>query len=259
MHGACHLGVHIDLGHAYLMKKATAAHPASSGKPISLPGVARPNARKPGEATREKMLDAAEILFSQHGYHGTSMRDVAQESGTRLALVAYHFGTKDTLFDKVVERRASFMAHQRIQLLDAARNRAGNEPIPLEDLVTGYVWPFVERSSKGGRGWKNYALLVARASNSPDYAKVIGVHYNPVARQYLVEFCRSLPAVDEERVYHGFSFMVGTMLSLVAEPGRVESLSSGRYKSSDLERVFESMLPFLVAGFRTLHAEGRTS
>lgn len=235
-----------------LSMKAETEQPSAPTKATSIPGVARPNGRRPGEATRERMLDAAEALFAQHGYHGTSMRDVAQQSDARLALVAYHFGTKETLFDKVVDRRASYMALQRIRLLDEARERAGEHLIPLEDLVTGYVWPFVERSSKGGRGWKSYALLIARASNAPDYAKVIGVHYNAVARQYLVEFARSLPEVEEEKVYHGFSFMVGTMLSLVAEPGRIESLSSGRYKSSDLERVFANMVPYLTAGFRSL-------
>lgn len=224
----------------------------SSGERTSLPGAARPNGRKAGEATRDRMLDAAEILFALHGFHGTSMREVALQSDARLALVAYHFGTKDALFDRVVERRASYMAHQRMQLLDAARGRAGNGPISLEDLVDGYVRPFVERSSYGGQGWKHYALLVARASNAPDYAKVIGVHYNAVARLFLAEFCRTLPDVEEERIYHAFSFMVGTMLSLVAEPGRVESLSSGRYASHDLERVFATMLPFVVAGFRDL-------
>jgi AcrR family transcriptional regulator len=234
------------------MKNEAATKPHAPSKAVVVPGAGRTNVRKTGEATRERMLDAAELLFARHGYHGASMRDVARESEATLALVAYHFGTKDVLFDKVVERRASFMAHQRMQLLDAARNTANGAPITLDRLVTGYVWPFVERSSKGGRGWKNYALLVARASNSPDYSTVIGVHYNAIARQYLAEFCRALPGVEEERVFHGFSFMVGTMLSLVAEPGRLESLSSGRYKSNDLERVFASMLPFLVAGFSVL-------
>ncbi|MBI2768938.1 MAG: TetR/AcrR family transcriptional regulator [Burkholderiales bacterium] len=227
----------------------TAKRASTPSKPAAVPGVVRPNGRKSGDVTRERVLDAAEILFALHGFHGTSMRDVAQQSEAQLALVAYHFGTKDTLFDKVVERRAAYMAHQRMQLLDAARSRAGAAPVSLGDLITAYVHPFVERSSNGGRGWKHYALLVARASNAPDYAKVIGVHYNAVARQFVAEFRRTLPNVEEERIYQAFSFMVGTMLSLVAEPGRVESLSSGRYGSSDLERVFASMLPFLVAGF----------
>jgi len=198
------------------------------------------------------MLDAAEALFAKDGYHGASMRDVADAAESRIALVTYHFGTKDILFDKVVERRASYMAHQRILALDAARAQVSGAPIALRDLVAGYVWPFVERSSNGGQGWKNYAMLVARLANSPDWTKVISDHYDAVARQYLLEFGRALPTVSDENVYHAFSFMVGAMLALVAEPGRVENLSFGKYKSDNLEHVFDTMLPFLVGGFEAL-------
>ena len=235
------------------MKKAVSAPMMERTKPASsLPGVSRSGPRKSGEATRERMLDAAEALFAKDGYHGTSMRDVAEATESRIALVTYHFGTKDVLFNKVVERRASFMAHQRILALDAARARVGEMPVALHDLVEGYVRPFVERSSNGGQGWKNYALLVARLANSPDWAKIISDHYDAVARQYLMEFRRALPNVSDEDVYHAFSFMVGAMLALVAEPRRVENLSFGKCKSDNLERVFDTMLPFLVGGFEAL-------
>ena len=198
------------------------------------------------------MLDAAEALFAKDGYHGTSLRNVADASSARIALVTYHFGTKDVLFDKVVERRASYMALQRIRALDAARGRAGGSPVTIRDLVEGYVWPFVERSANGGQGWKNYSLLVARLANSPDWQKVISDHYDAVARQYIGEFCRSLSKVDEEVVFQAFSFMVGAMLGLVAEPGRVENLSARRFVSSDLGRVYANLVPFLVGGFESL-------
>lgn len=218
----------------------------------STPGVQRTRSRKAGDATRERMLDAAEALFAREGYHGTSLRDVAEASDARIALVTYHFGTKDVLFDKVVERRASYMALHRIRALDAARNRAGSGVVAIRDLVEGYVWPFVERSTNGGQGWKSYSLLVARLANSPDWAKVISDHYDAVARQYLSEFCRCLPKVDEEVVFQAFSFMVGAMLGLVAEPGRVENLSGKRFVSSDLQRVYANLVPFLVGGFERL-------
>lgn len=219
---------------------------------VSLPGVSRSSPRKSGEATRERMLDGAEALFAMHGYHGTSMRDVAEATDSQIALVTYHFGTKDILFSKVVERRASYMGHQRILALDAARAKAGHSPIPLEELVAGYVRPFVERSVHGGQGWKNYSLLVARLGNTPDWAKVISDHYDPIARQYIVEFRKSLPGVVEEDVYHGFSFMVGAMLAIIAEPGRVESLSFGQFKSTRIDHVYQRMLPFLVGGFSAM-------
>jgi AcrR family transcriptional regulator len=198
------------------------------------------------------MLDAAEALFAKNGFHGVSMRDVAGGADARIALVTYHFGTKDVLFDKVVERRASYMAFQRIRLLDDARIRSKGQPVPLHDLVDCYLRPFVDRSVNGGSGWKSYSLLIARMGNSPEWAKLISHHYDAVGRQYFAEFRRTLPDVPEEILFQGFGFMVASMLGLIAEPGRVANLSAGRYLSSDLVSAYGRLLPFVVGGLSTL-------
>lgn len=226
--------------------------PRAQATPARAPGIARANTRRDGEETRQRILDAAEELFAAHGFHGTSMRDVAEAIGSGIALVTYHFGTKDVLFNMVIKRRAADMAHTRILALDAARAKVQGQPLLVEDLVSGYVWPFVERSVVGGRGWKNYSLFVARHANSPEFSKVLSEHYDPVARQYLNEFERTFPDMPQMDLYYAFSFMVGAMVATVAEPGRVEHLSFGQIKSSDVEEVFKRMLPFLSAGFKSL-------
>jgi AcrR family transcriptional regulator len=208
--------------------------------------------KKAGEITRERILDAAEELFACQGFDGTSMRDVAQRSESRLALVTYHFGTKDVLFNKVIERRASFMAHRRIQYLDEVRNKAEGGTIPVSHLIQGYVWPFVERSVHGGPGWKNYAQLIARLANSPSWASIMSDHYDAVARHYLIEFKRTLSDAPEAELYFAFSFMVATMLGILAEPGRVENLSNRKVDASNLEEAYKVMVPFLAAGFAGL-------
>ena len=45
--------------------------------------------------TAERILAAAEELFSEHGYDGVSIRDITGLANVRLALAAYHFGTKE--------------------------------------------------------------------------------------------------------------------------------------------------------------------
>jgi AcrR family transcriptional regulator len=215
-------------------------------------GISRSNTRRDGEGTRERILDAAEELFAAHGFHGTSMRDVAEMIGSGIALVTYHFGTKDVLFSTVIKRRAAYMAHERILALDASRAKVQGKSLPVEDLVSGYVWPFVERSVAGGKGWKNYSLFVARHANSPEFSKVLSEHYDPVARQYLNEFERTFPDMPQKDLYYAFSFMVGAMVATVAEPGRVEHLSYGQVKAGDVDEVFKRMLPFLSAGFKSL-------
>lgn len=212
----------------------------------------RASSRRDGDETRERILDAAEELFAAHGFHGASLRDVASAMECSIALVKYHFGTKDLLFESVVKRRAAYMAEVRTLALETARTSARGKPVPVEELVAGYVWPFIERSVAGDMGWRNYSLFVARHANSPEFSRVIGEHYDPTARQYLTEFERTFPAMPQKDLFYAFSFMVGAMVSTVAQPGRVEHLSRRQIKASDVEQAFKRMLPFLSAGFKAL-------
>lgn len=64
-------------------------------------------ARKPGTTgpeTRERILDVATPLFSEHGFAGTSTRMVADAAGINVATLAYHFGDKEGLYTEVVQR-----------------------------------------------------------------------------------------------------------------------------------------------------------
>src|SRR6185503_14337540 len=54
---------------------------------------------KPPHETRTRILDAAEELFMQHGFEGTSMRTLTGKASVNLAAVNYHFGSKDALIE----------------------------------------------------------------------------------------------------------------------------------------------------------------
>ena len=56
------------------------------------------------EATRCAALDAAQHLFAEKGFAGTSMRDIAALSGVSQPLIHYHFGSKEGLYRAVKER-----------------------------------------------------------------------------------------------------------------------------------------------------------
>jgi AcrR family transcriptional regulator len=58
----------------------------------------RPKPRK------EEILDVATVLFAERGFDGTSMNDVAERVGMRKASLFYHFATKDSLYEAVLDR-----------------------------------------------------------------------------------------------------------------------------------------------------------
>ncbi|MFM9282092.1 TetR family transcriptional regulator [Paenibacillus jiagnxiensis] len=50
-----------------------------------------------------RILLAAKKLFAQHGYDGTSVRQICEEAGANIALISYHFGGKDGVYKAVFE------------------------------------------------------------------------------------------------------------------------------------------------------------
>ncbi len=61
------------------------------------------NPASKGDQTRQKVLEAAHVLFLRQGFHGTSMRQIAASSGLALAGIYNHFADKDALFTAVLD------------------------------------------------------------------------------------------------------------------------------------------------------------
>jgi TetR/AcrR family transcriptional regulator, acrAB operon repressor len=55
-------------------------------------------------ATRSSLLDAAELLFQEHGVSGTSLQDIAAAAGASRGAVYWHFKDKADLFNAMMER-----------------------------------------------------------------------------------------------------------------------------------------------------------
>ncbi len=204
--------------------------------------------RRVADSTRERILDAAEAQFSRSGFQGTTVREVARESGAALAVVTHHFSSKAVLLERVIQRRASFLALARINGLDDARAKAQGQPVSVQQLVAAYIWPNVERSINGGEVWSNYLLLISRLGYSQEHAELIARHFDAVSRIYLEEFRRTLPSASEFDLHHAFSFMVNAMMGSLAGFRSIEMLSQRKVIEADIKRSFDGLVRFCTAG-----------
>ena len=62
--------------------------------------------RLPGEERRRLIIESAAKLFSQHGFRGTTTREVAKAAGVSEATVFKHFATKEDLYGAIIETKA---------------------------------------------------------------------------------------------------------------------------------------------------------
>src|ERR1700759_3211971 len=91
------------------------------------------------EATRDRLLDAAERLFAEHGYQATTMRGLTSEADANIAAVNYHFGCKQSLLEAVVHRALAPVVAERRRRLQAL----GDDP-SVEAVVDAIVGPLLD-------------------------------------------------------------------------------------------------------------------
>jgi AcrR family transcriptional regulator len=69
-------------------------------------------ARLGPEQRREQILDAANLLFAEHGYEGVSIEDIASSSGVTRGLVHHYFGGRKEVYIALLERLGTFREEQ---------------------------------------------------------------------------------------------------------------------------------------------------
>src|SRR3546814_10933507 len=75
-------------------------------------------------STKDRILGAAEELFAQHGFSGTSLRQVTSRADVHIAAVNYHFGSKENLVTEVFRRRMDALSAQPLEQLRQAQEHA---------------------------------------------------------------------------------------------------------------------------------------
>lgn len=228
----------------------------SSDAPTNIPTPRRgrpPKSRGASSGdTRESILDAAEDLFSKHGFYGVTIREVAREAGVDTALVHYYFGAKRGLFDSVFLRRAEVWNNERVEAINRyALEHAG--AMTLEGLFEAFLRPPFQWSLKGGPGWKHYSALVAQTNANPTFGgETMARYYDPAIRR-LIELIKAiLPDAADVDLYWAYHNLSGALTLTLGETGRLDRLSGGLCRSGDLETAGDYIVRFAAAGFRAV-------
>jgi len=206
---------------------------------------------KPPHETRTRILDAAEELFMQHGFEGTSMRTLTAQAGVNLAAVNYHFGSKDALIEAVFRRRLDPMNSARIAELDRLEAAAGASPPPTDAIIRVFLRASLAMIEDAKGGGRNFIRLLGRAYTEPSkpIRALIGQLYAPAMARYKGAFERALPDLPKDELIWRMHFMFGTLAYTLAATDTVQLIAGckpeDRYDAALLE---ERLTAFLHAG-----------
>ncbi|MEI9994398.1 MAG: TetR/AcrR family transcriptional regulator [Rhizomicrobium sp.] len=202
----------------------------------------------------EQILDAAELLFSRHGLHGVTLKDVAKLVGAHHTLLNYYFDDKKKLFDAVFARRAAVTSTRRMEALNAYDAATKGRPT-VEGALRAFLDTDLDLYIQGGESWKNYGALGAQVANTPQWgAELMDEHFDPVVLRLIELLKKALPDSAEEDIFWGYHFVTGALMLTLARTGRIDKLSAGLCKSDDFVAVKDRMASFMAAGFLAIHA-----
>src|SRR4051812_22503686 len=141
---------------------------------------------KPPHETRTRILNAAEELFMQHGFEGTSMRQLTAKAGANLAAVNYHFGSKDALVEAVFRRRLDPMNTARIAELERLEKDAGGKPLSPEAIISAFIGASLRMIEDAKHGGRNFIRLLGRTYSDPQkpIRVLIGQLYAPAMERF---------------------------------------------------------------------------
>lgn len=198
--------------------------------------------------TRNRILDAAERLFSVRGFHSTSIRMITAEAGANLAAINYHFGSKNALIRAVYARRLNQLNASRLQMLEACEARAGSGPLPVEDIVRAFIAPVLKLPPEDP-----FRRLIGRMYSEPgDLARqIISEHMGEVARRFTLAIQRALPDAANTDLYWGAFFTIGVLAHTVTASALLNLIPTDRCDPKDPNSITERMTTFVCAGLRS--------
>jgi len=203
----------------------------------------RPPTAIRGAATRDALLDAAELLVAGHGFTTPSHRMIAGEAGTHVALVNYHFGSKEMLFEAALERRASRLSGLWRDALAEARERPTRT---VGDVLRAWWRPFEQVDIQRDPQWGNYLCTFARLGAAPEGETWYQRYFGTSDLDFLNALSEAMPHASREDVEAAFRY-ARTLFAevLLYRCGKMGGTCRPRgFRDDDVERA----LRFVEAG-----------
>ncbi|WP_434359832.1 TetR/AcrR family transcriptional regulator [Parasalinivibrio latis] len=198
--------------------------------------------------TKGRILDAAELLFAEHGFNDTSLRTITSKAGVNLASVNYHFGDKKTLVRSVLGRYLEqFMPSLKGELVLLLEQ----QEFTMDDVFSCVRHPLLELDSYRANGAARFMLLIGRG-----YTDVQGhlrwfitTRYEEVLALFTQAVRRANPSLDPESLFWRLHFTLGATVFTMASSDALKEIAESDFnKKVEIKDIVDRLVPYLAAG-----------
>ncbi len=199
---------------------------------------------------RDRLLDSAEQLFAEHGFDGTSIRDLASAARCNIASVNYYFGGKEKLYSEIWRRHLHVMTETRIASIDRVLSESEGRPV-MEDLLRSFAYAFIG-SLVDESGSPRLAKLMAREMLDPHLPPNVFVEdvIKPTLEAMHRGLARACPGLPESNVPLVTFSLVGQLLHTIRIRTMLSSMEEESIPVFELAEVIDHIVAFSAAGIR---------
>ena len=198
--------------------------------------------------TKDKILDAAELLFSKQGIGATSIRAIIAKANVNIAAIHYHFGCKHEVIKKVFQRRIDPVNVARIKMLDEFEESANGGPLTVVDIVTAFLAPVIQQFSSSKK-FQVIKGLLARVHSEPDEVAHLKNIFDETFKRFFKLFSQTLPYLSKEELMSRFTFMIGAMGIAFLDDHIVQKKGQEKNLTVSYENKSKYIIQFVTAGF----------
>lgn len=185
--------------------------------------------------TKQKIMQVATVLFADHGYDGTSIRDIAKLAEVNVASVNYYFSSKEKLFQEILKSGYKDCSEEVKKLFE--KNQGNLE----ESLVDSFRY-FLERHHNLISHFK--MMMTAQHSHYDISEGTEDASFGPPGGMTIAEALRKeCPYSNDEDIHWGLK----TLFSHITHLSLIQSCCMKNNKD-----VPFSSIPDLEKGIRRL-------
>jgi len=206
---------------------------------------------------RDRLIDAAEELFCEHGFEGASIRDIAAIAKCNIASVNYYFGGKEKLYEEVWRRHLIPMRDARIVSVNKVMSQSDGKP-QLEELLKAFADAFIGPMVDDNKS-RQLGILMAR--EWIDRRLPANMFFDDVIRPTMTAMSKALvkacPGLDESKVPLVVLSIVGQLVQLAHIKTMFEQVSDSGLPIFNLAEAIDHVVTFSAAGIQA-YAEDKT-
>lgn len=208
--------------------------------------------RARGIAALDDLLSTTEALLVERGYHGLSMRDIAQAAGVNLGSVYYYSPSKEGLIRLAIERRIAPINAERVRRFRAIEQ---SPPADIAEALRDVLRAFIEPALTVAGAESEEDARLARAVHTrihrdaaPEIVKMVYDLYSEAGAMLMRLARRFTPHLSADAFHWRIMCVLGTArFATVREPW-VVMMAQGAFEGDDAEEGARQLVTMLHAG-----------